>query len=76
MYVKLNISWQGKAAGRIIEIDDKHYGYVLQNKIGVKVSKPAQKKAVEPNYETKEEKKVVKRTRKKKVDATDNNESS
>ncbi|TVR41537.1 MAG: hypothetical protein EA392_01500 [Cryomorphaceae bacterium] len=68
MYIKLDISWQGRKAGDTIKVDDKHYPFIIQNKIGTKVK--------QPDYETKEEKKAPTRSRKKKADATDNNENN
>jgi hypothetical protein len=68
MQVKLNRSWQGKAPGTVITVDEKHTEYILINKIGEEYTE----KQLTVKYETKEDKKPRTRRTKKKEDAKDN----
>ena len=68
MYIKLTKSFLGKKEGRIIEIEDKFWPFIFQNKAGVQVPAPEKVKVKEEKEaetrETKEEKQPKRRRRK------------
>lgn len=57
MYIELLKSFMGKKPGRIMEIEDKFWPYIFQNRIGVQVAAPKlQVKEEKIERETKEDK--------------------
>jgi hypothetical protein len=66
MYIILTRSWRGRPVGTILEVEEKYYPYIAENKIGTIY----EKKELKPTYENKEEKKP--RTRRKKSTANTN----
>ena len=66
MFIELKKSFMGKAPGRIIEIEDKFWPFIFQNRVGVQVVAPKlQAKEEKIESETKEDKAAENRETKK-----------